>query len=236
VAVVDRVRDELRDKPATLLTDYRGLTVSQMAELRAQLRAVGARYAVVKNTLAIIAAKDAGYEGLDEVLSGPTALTFCEDDPVGPAKVLRKFTKDHPQLVLKGAIFEGRIMDAATADKLADLESREELLGRMAGMMYAALARAASMLQAPLGQMARLMAALEAEGGAPGAPQAQAPAPASAPEGEAASEAEAAPDDAPAGEAADEAPPADQPAETPDAPAPADDAPADTDESATPTE
>lgn len=167
VAVVDAVREELGDNPATLLTEYRGLSVGELAELRGKLREVGARYVVVKNTLARIAAKEAGYEGLEEFLVGPTALTYCGDDPVGPAKALRAFSKDHPELVVKGGILEGRIVDADTADKLADLESREDLLGKLAGMMYAMLSNTASLLQAPLSQMARVMAALEEKGDLP---------------------------------------------------------------------
>jgi large subunit ribosomal protein L10 len=165
VAVVEEVKDELADNPATILTDYRGLSVTALAELRRELRHAGARYVVVKNTLARLAARDAGFEELEELFVGPTALTICADDPVGPAKALRRFAKDHPQLVVKGGVLEGRVVDAETAEKLADLATREELLQQLAGMMYSALANMASLLQAPAGQLARLVAALEAKRG-----------------------------------------------------------------------
>ncbi len=161
VAVVERVREDLSGSPATLFTEYRGLSVSGLAELRGQLRDAGARYVVVKNTLARIAAREAGLEGLDDLLTGPTALAVCEHDPVGPAKAMRRFARQHPELVLKGGILEGRVVDAATAERLADLESREELLGRLAGLMYLLLAKPATLLQAPATQLARLMSALE---------------------------------------------------------------------------
>lgn len=164
VAVVERVREDLSGSPATLFTEYRGLSVSGLAELRGQLRDVGARYVVVKNTLARIAAREAGYEGLDDLLTGPTALAICEQDPVGPAKAMRRFARQHPELVLKGGILEGRVVDAATAERLADLESREELLGRLAGLMYLLVAKPATLLQAPASQLARLMSALQEKG------------------------------------------------------------------------
>ncbi|MDP8931624.1 MAG: 50S ribosomal protein L10 [Actinomycetota bacterium] len=164
VAVVERVREDLSQNPATLFTEYRGLTVAGLADLRRQLREAGARYVVVKNTLARIAAREAGYEGLDDVLTGPTALAVCEQDPVGPAKAMRRFAREHPELVVKGGILEGRVVDASTAQRLADLESREELLGRLAGLMYVLLAQPVTLLQAPLTQLARLMSALEDKG------------------------------------------------------------------------
>ncbi len=164
-AVVEQVRDDLSGNPATLFTEYRGLSVAGLAELRGQLREAGARYVVVKNTLARIAAREAGYEGLDDILTGPTALAICEQDPVGPAKAMRRFARLHPELVVKGALLEGRVVDAETAERLADLESREELLGRLAGLMYLFLARPATLLQAPATQLARLMAALEEKRG-----------------------------------------------------------------------
>lgn len=203
VAVVDEVREELSSNPATILTEYRGLSVGDLAELRAALRDAGANYVVVKNTLARIAARDAGYEELVEFLTGPTALTYCSEDPVGPAKALRQFSKDHPELVVKGGILEGRVVDADTADKLADLESREDLLARLAQLMYGALANTASLLEAPLSKMARLLAAYEEEGDLP--------------EGEAPTE--EADEAAPEPDAEAEEPPAEQPegAEEPEA-------------------
>ena len=148
-----------------LLTDYRGLTVEELAELRAQLREVDASYNVVKNTLTRIAARNAGLEGLDDMLVGPTALVFCGTDPVGPAKVLKAFGKDHEALVFKGGYLEGEVLDAEAALGLADLESRDDLLSKLAGLMNNALAGFARLLQAPVSDMARLMAALESDGG-----------------------------------------------------------------------
>ncbi len=166
VAVVDRVTEQFSEAAATLLTDYRGLTVEELAELRAQLREVDASYNVVKNTLTRIAAKNAGLEGMDDMLTGPTALVFCGTDPVGPAKALKAFGKDHEALVIKGGYLDGNVLDAEAALKLADLESREDLLAKLAGMMNNALAGFARLLQAPIADMARLMAALETDGGA----------------------------------------------------------------------
>lgn len=175
VTAVERVREELSNNPATLFTEYRGLTVADLAELRRQLLQARARYVVVKNTLARIAARDAGFEDVEDVLTGPTALTLCEEDPVGPAKALRRFARDHPELIVKGGILEGRVVDAATAQRLADLASREELVGRLASLMYAMLAKPVALLQAPLAQLVRLMAALEEKGGAGGAAEGEPP-------------------------------------------------------------
>jgi large subunit ribosomal protein L10 len=179
VAVVDEVRDRFERSAAALLTEYRGLTVSQLANLRAELRKNGAEYKVAKNTLVRIAVKDAGLEVPDDLLSGPTAVTFCAEDPVGAAKVLRTFAKDHPALVVKGGILDGKLLDAADTMKLADLESREELLARFAGLMQAVIAQPARLAQANLSKVARLFAALQAkreEGGetAEAAPEAEA--------------------------------------------------------------
>jgi large subunit ribosomal protein L10 len=163
VAVVDEVRDRFERSAAALLTEYRGLTVSELANLRAELRKNGAEYKVAKNTLVRIAVKDAGLEVPDDLLSGPTAVTFCAEDPVGAAKVLRTFSKDHPALVVKGGILEGKLLDAADTMKLADLESREELLARFAGLMQTVIAQPARLAQANLSKVARLFAALQAK-------------------------------------------------------------------------
>jgi large subunit ribosomal protein L10 len=163
VAVVDEVRDRLSESTATVLTEYRGLTVTELADLRAELRKNDAEYKVVKNTLTRIAAKDAGFEVPDELLVGPTAITFCAGDPVAVAKALRAFSKDHPELVVKGSILDGKLLDAADTMKLADLESREELLGKLAGMFEAILAQPARLALANLTKAARLLAALQAK-------------------------------------------------------------------------
>jgi large subunit ribosomal protein L10 len=191
VAKVDEVKQDLAGAAATLLTHYRGLSVTELAELRAKLRESKAELRVVKNTLARRAAADAGIEGLDELLVGPTGLVFCAEDPVGPAKALKAFAKDHPDLVLRGGYLDGEVLDEVEATKLADLESKDELLAKLAGLMYGALANTARLLQAPLEQQARLIQALIDAGGA-------------APGGEAAAETAAADTDAPATEAAAE--------------------------------
>lgn len=195
VAAVAEVRDDLTDSVATLLTDFRGLSVTEMAELRGELRKTSARYQVVKNTLTRRAADAAGIDGLDDLLVGPTGLVFCEEDPVGPAKALRAFARDHPELVVKGGYLDGQVLDDQAAAGLADLESREELLARVAGLLYGALANFARLLQAPVEQQARLVQALidaggvEARGFEPTQPQ---PAPSSSGAAEVAEDAAAA--------------------------------------------
>jgi large subunit ribosomal protein L10 len=159
VAVAE-LAEQFRSSAATVLTEYRGLTVSQLKELRRAL-GQGATYAVAKNTLAKRAATDAGISGLDDLFTGPTALAFVSGDVVEAAKGLRDFAKAHPVLVIKGAVFEGQAMTAAEVSKLADLESREVLLARLAGAMKANLSKAAALFQAPLAKTARLAAALQ---------------------------------------------------------------------------
>lgn len=161
VAVVDEVRERFTSSTATVLTEYRGLTVSELAELRAELRKSDASYAVVKNTLTRIAVRDAGLEIPDDLLVGPTAVTFCAGDPVAAAKVLRQFSRGHPELVVKGAVLDGKLLDAAETLRLADLESREELLARLAGMFQTIIAQPARLARANLSKAARLFAALQ---------------------------------------------------------------------------
>jgi large subunit ribosomal protein L10 len=157
---VAELTEQFRGSSATLLTEYRGLTVAQLKQLR---RALGQQtaYTIAKNTLAKRAALDAGISGLDELFTGPTALAFVSGDPVEAAKGLREFAKTHPMLVVKGGVFEGRTMSADEVRKLADLESREVLLAKLAGAMKANLSKAAATFQAPLTQAVRLMAALQ---------------------------------------------------------------------------
>jgi large subunit ribosomal protein L10 len=157
---VAELTDQFRGAAATLLTEYRGLTVAQLKELR---RSLGreTKYAVAKNTLAKRAAVDAGISGLDALFTGPTALAFVSGDPVEAAKGLREFAKAHPLLIVKGGVFEGKALSADEVRRLADLESREVLLAKLAGAMKANLSKAAATFQAPLTQMARLAAALQ---------------------------------------------------------------------------
>lgn len=179
VAVVTEVRERLQDANAALLTEYRGLTVTELAQLRAELRKTDAEYKVVKNTLARIAARDAGFDIPDDLLTGPTAVTFCAGDPVAVAKALRAFSRDHPALVVKGGILDGRLLDAAETMRLADLESREDLLARVAGLFQSVVAQPARLAQANLSKAARLLAALRAkreEAGETAAPAPDSPA------------------------------------------------------------
>lgn len=160
VAAVDELKGKFSSSAAVVLTEYRGLTVASLKDLRRSLGG-DATYAVAKNTLTKIAAKDAGIEGLDEQLSGPTALTFISGDVATVAKGLRDFAKANPLLVIKGGVMDGRVLDADEVKKLANLESRETLLAKLAGGMQANLQRAVFMLAAPLSQGARALGALE---------------------------------------------------------------------------
>ncbi|WP_067435061.1 50S ribosomal protein L10 [Nocardioides jensenii] len=213
-AAVAEVVDSFNNSAGAVLTDYRGLTVAQLQELR---RALGenANYAVVKNTLAKIAANEAGIEGFDDLLAGPTAIAFISGDVVEAAKGLRDFAKANPALIIKGGVLDGGFLDAKEIAKLADLESREVLMGKLAGAMLASLSQAVYLLNAPISQAARLAGALEAKAqqdpsilaGGAGAP---APAESTAEESPAVEE-------APASDAAEEAPVAEEAAESTDA-------------------
>jgi large subunit ribosomal protein L10 len=157
---VAELTEHFRNSPATVLTEYRGLTVAQITQLRRSL-GQSTTYAVTKNTLAKRAATDAGIGGIDALFSGPTALAFVSGDPVEAAKGLRDFAKAHPALVIKGGVFEGKAITAAEVAKIADLESREVLLAKLAGAMKANLSKAAGLFQAPLSKAARAVAALQ---------------------------------------------------------------------------
>lgn len=157
---VAELAEHFRSSGATVLTEYRGLTVAQLTQLRRSL-GTSANYEVAKNTLAKRAAADAGIDGLNELFTGPTALTFVSGDVVEAAKGLRDFAKAHPLLVIKGGVFEGRAISATEVNRLADLESREVLLAKLAGAMKGNLTKAAGLFQAPLSQMARLAEALK---------------------------------------------------------------------------
>jgi large subunit ribosomal protein L10 len=161
-AAVAEIVDQFHDSTGAVLTEYRGLSVKQLQDLR---RALGenATYAVVKNTLTKIAAKQAGVDGVDDLLNGPTAIAFINGDLVEAAKGLRDFAKANPALVIKGGYVDGASMDAKEIAKLADLESREVLLGKLAGAMLASLSQAVYLLNAPLAQAARLAGALQAK-------------------------------------------------------------------------
>jgi len=210
-AAVAEVVDTFNTSAGAVLTEYRGLTVKQLQDLRRSL-GENADYAVVKNTLALIAAKQAGIEGLDDLLTGPTAIAFISGDVVEAAKGLRDFAKANPALVIKGGVLDGAILSAAEVAKLADLESREVLLGKMAGAMLASLSQAVYLLNAPLSQAARLAGALQAKAeqdpsilaGGAGTPAAAEEAPAADEAAPADETTEAPADEAPAAEATDE--------------------------------
>ncbi|SFC60272.1 LSU ribosomal protein L10P [Nocardioides terrae] len=158
-AAVAEIADEFSVSVGAVLTEYRGLTVKELKDLRRSLGA-NADYAVVKNTLAKIAAKNSGIEGFDDLLTGPTAIAFIKGDVVETAKGLRDFAKANPNLVIKGGVYEGKTLDAAEVAKLADLESREVLLAKLAGAMTASLSQALYVFNALPQKAAQLAAAL----------------------------------------------------------------------------
>ena len=161
-AAVAEMVDSFNESAGAVLTEYRGLTVKQLQELRRSLRG-NADYAVVKNTLAKLAATEAGIDAFDDLLTGPTAIAFINGDVVEAAKGLRDFAKANPTLVIKGGVLDGKALDAKEVAKLADLESREVLLGKLAGAMLASLSQAVYLLNAPIAQVARLAGALQAK-------------------------------------------------------------------------
>src|SRR5690349_4554582 len=205
-AAVAELVESFQESAGAVLTEYRGLSVKQLQDLRRSL-GENANYAVVKNTLTQIAATQAGVEGFDDLLTGPTAIAFINGDVVEAAKGLRDFARAHPSLVIKGGILDGKPLDPAEIARLADLESREVLLAKLAGGMLASLNQAVYLLNAPLAQAARLAGALQAKAeedptvlaGGAGEPAAA-----------------ASTDEAPAAESTDEAPaePAAEPAES----------------------
>jgi large subunit ribosomal protein L10 len=198
VAAVAELTERFKDSPGAVLTEYRGLTVAQLAELRRSL-GDNATFAVVKNTLTKIAVTDAGLsDQLASMLVGPSAIAFVDGDVVEAAKGLRDFARANPLLVIKGGVLDGKAITPAEIIRLADLEPRDVLLAKLAGAMKASLAGAAATFNALPVQMAQLAEALRAK-----------------------REAGEAPAEAPAAEAPAEAPAAEAPAEAPAAEAPA---------------
>jgi large subunit ribosomal protein L10 len=200
-AAVAELTEEFRSSNAAVLTEYRGLSVAQLKELR---RSLGAEtsYAVVKNTLTKIAAREAGVAAFDGLLQGPSAIAFVKGDPVEAAKGLRDFARAHPFLVIKGGVLDGKPLSPLEITKLADLESREVLLAKMAGALQASLTNAVSLFAAPLAQTARVIDALRAKVEQEG-PAAPAEEPSAAPAPEAAAEEPAAEATAPEAAAED---------------------------------
>jgi large subunit ribosomal protein L10 len=159
VAAVSTIADEFRGASASVVTEYRGLSVAQLTALR---RALGpdVTYRVAKNTLVKRAAQDAGVEGLDALLTGPTAIAFVTGEPVDAAKALRDFAKTNHGLVIKGGFMDGNTLSVDEVNRIADLESREVLLAKLAGAMKGNLSKAAGLFAAPASQVARLAQAL----------------------------------------------------------------------------
>ena len=161
-AAVAELSEQFSQASGAVLTEYRGLTVAQLKELR---RGLGdnAHYAVVKNTLTKIAAKDAGIAELDDLLVGPSAIAFITGDVVEAAKGLRDFARGNHALVIKGGVLDGKPLSPDEISRMADLESREVLLAKLAGALQASLQNAAYMFNAPLAQAARVFGALQTE-------------------------------------------------------------------------
>jgi large subunit ribosomal protein L10 len=199
-AAVAELSNRFSGSGGAVLTEYRGLTVAQLKQLRRSL-AEHATYAVVKNTLTKIAAERAGIDAFsDELLSGPSAVAFITGDPVEAAKGLRAFARLNPALVIKAGVLDGKPLSASEIDRLADLDSREVLLAKLAGAMKGSLSQAAGLFAAPLSQAVRLVVAFQQK------VEAEAPAEAeeAAPEAAAEPEADSAGADSP-GEAPTEA-------------------------------
>jgi large subunit ribosomal protein L10 len=158
-AVAD-IAEQFKEATATVVTEYRGLTVANLADLRRSL-GKSATYTVAKNTLVKRAASEAGIEGLDELFAGPTAIAFINGEPVDAAKAIKTFAKDNKALVIKGGYMDGHALTVSEVERIADLESREVLLSKLAGAMKAKQSQAASLFSAPVSQFARLAAALQ---------------------------------------------------------------------------
>ena len=158
-AVAD-ITEQFKSSTATVVTEYRGLSVANLAELRRSLGGI-ATYTVAKNTLVKRAAAEAGIEGMDELFAGPTAIAFVSGEAVDAAKAIKKFAKEHKALVIKGGYMDGHALTVAEVEAIADLESREVLLAKMAGAMKGNMSKAAALFIAPASQMARLAAALQ---------------------------------------------------------------------------
>jgi large subunit ribosomal protein L10 len=159
VEAVADIAEEFRSATATLVTEYRGLSMTQLTKLRRNLGS-DTTYRVAKNTLVSRAARDAGVEGLDELFIGPTAIAFVHGEPVLAAKALRDFARENTALVIKGGYLDGRPLTVAEVAQIADLDSREVLLAKLAGAMKANLSKAARLFAEPASQVARLAAAL----------------------------------------------------------------------------
>ncbi len=202
VAVVDEVKSRLTDSDAAILTEYRGLTVKNMADLRASLRENGGEYKVYKNTLVRFAVRDLELNELEASLTGPTAIAFVKGDAVAVAKILKDFAKTNPSLIVKGGVLGSKPLSAADASALADLPTREVVLSQLAGLLAQPMTQFAGLLQALPRNLAYGLKALIEKGGASDAPaqavtEAEPATEAEAPEAEAPSEEPAAADETP---------------------------------------
>lgn len=156
-AVIAEVAQLLTESDNVFVSDYRGLTMAQLSELRAKLRENGAKFRVVKNTLAGIAADRAGRGVVRELLTGPTAVTFCGDDLIGAAKALSEFARVHPQLELRGGLLQSSLIDAAGVKALASMPPREVLVAQVVGTMAAPLAGLVTVLQGTISGFVRAL-------------------------------------------------------------------------------
>ncbi|WP_333619189.1 50S ribosomal protein L10 [Dietzia sp.] len=160
VSAVAELKERFEKSNAALVTEYRGLSVPQITQLRKDL-GDSAEYSVAKNTLVKRAAAEANVEGIDDLLSGPTAIAFVEGEAVDAAKALKAFAKDNKELVIKGGIMDGNPLSVAEIEAIAELESREVLLAKMAGALKGGQTKAAGLFNAPASQLARLFGALQ---------------------------------------------------------------------------
>lgn len=156
-AVIAEVTQLLTDTDNLFVSDYRGLTVAELAELRGKLRESGARFKIVKNTLGGIAADKAGREPVKELMSGPTAVTFCGDDLVGAAKALADFAKTHPQLELRGGLLDASLIDSADVKAIASLPPRDVLVAQLVGTMAAPMTGLVTVLQGTISGFVRAL-------------------------------------------------------------------------------
>ena len=200
---VAELKEQIEASEALLLTDYRGLSVTEIAELRRSLREGGARFAVIKNTLMRRALEGTDAADLESLFEGPSAVAFVESDPVAAAKSVTAASKKFPTLVLKGGFVEGRVLDADQTKALADLDSREVMLSKLAGMMKSEISRAAAAFQATQARFLSLLEAFKAK--VPGEAEAQPVA-----TEEAGTEEDTAPEEAPAVEETASDAPADE--------------------------
>lgn len=164
VDAVSEISEKFNNSTAAVVTEYRGLSMAQLSELR---RALGSNvsYRVAKNTLVKRAAEQSGVEGLDDLFVGPTAIAFVEGEPVDAAKAIKEFAKGNQNLVVKGGYMDGRALSVSEVDSIADLDSREVTLGKLAGAIKAKMNETAALFVAPASQVARMAAALQEKKG-----------------------------------------------------------------------